>query len=383
MGDSMSLPNNAQAWLDQWGMALKRMTCKNCAAEFLLAADQAEPVCPNCFRANLELASEPQLNNAPSVIPAFSTPEQFLPFQVSEAGLQGGWQRFVQGLWFPPQDLKIDNLMKRLQACYLPTWLVDSQVQANWQAEAGFNYQVVSHKDRYDDFRGGWRSQEVTETRQRWEPRLGHLHRSYTNIPAPALEDQPDLAQRLGTYDLNHTLLYQKDVAFKNADRIPWVIRLPDRTPQDSWKDALPGFIQTAGEECRRACGADYIRSFRWAANYTSQNWTLLLLPALFTYYLDDERNLHVLSINGHTGRLFGVRRASMGKARSVALWIALAGALVFIASLVGFAFSVVLPVLSLLAGLGLLLTLILGLCAVIPLLVVWGTNRKPAVYQG
>ena len=72
----------------------------------------------------------------------------------------------------------------------VPVWLVDGEVQAEWRAEAGYHYQVVSHQDRYEDRRGGWSSREVKETRTRWEPRLGRLKRAYQNLRAPALEEQ-------------------------------------------------------------------------------------------------------------------------------------------------------------------------------------------------
>jgi len=51
-----------------------------------------------------------------------------------------------------------------------------------------FNYEVVSHQERFSQNQGGWNSQEVTETRVRWELRRGRLDRVYSNNPIAALE---------------------------------------------------------------------------------------------------------------------------------------------------------------------------------------------------
>ena len=88
-------------------------------------------------------------------------------------------QGFSQGIPYPPADLSPENLQQRLQRLFIPAWLVDASALASWQAEAGFNYEVVSHQEKYSDTQGGWRTQEVKEPRVRWEPRLGKLERTY------------------------------------------------------------------------------------------------------------------------------------------------------------------------------------------------------------
>jgi hypothetical protein len=250
-------------------------------------------------------------------------------------------------------------------------WLVDSEVEAIWQAETGFNYEVVSHQDSFDQNRAGWVSREVTETRIRWEPRTGRLARPYQNIVAPALEEHHRLTQQVGRYELKQAQPYQPGAV---ADSF---VRLPNRPPADAWPEAIPPIRAAASEECRRACRADHLREFRWSAQYANQNWTLLLLPIYATYYLDDQDRYQPVLIHGQTGRLQAPRRSSMRRARQVAFIIlAVAGALFLLSLIVAAAGLALAPPLLVLGVIGLVIALGLGLLAITPIVIVWQFNR-------
>ena len=108
-----------------------------------------------------------------------------------------GLHTFRASIPFAPADLNPRRLAGRLRRTYVPMWLVDGGVGAHWQAELGYDYDVVSYQDRFSDT-AGWESHEVTETRVRWEQRVGQLSRAYQNIPAPALEGFGLWRERLG-----------------------------------------------------------------------------------------------------------------------------------------------------------------------------------------
>ncbi len=208
-------------------------------------------------------------------------------------------------------------------------WLVDTDARGVWQAEAGTFYEVVSHKDQYA--RGSWQSQEVKERRTRWEPRIGRLERRYENVAAPALEQHTLLERRIGGYRLDQAAAYQPD---QTAGAL---IRLPDRSPNDAWRDAQAGVQTAASDECRRAAKADDIREFRWTWQYKDRNWTQLLTPAYSAVYHDDEGAARVVLVNGQNGQVWGEKRASMQRARQVALLVGGAAALFFVLSLIAF----------------------------------------------
>lgn len=365
-------PSNIQAEAPEkatWESALDPMACSVCGQSFLALPSNASQTCPLCYTGILNPLPE-GLNGLPYPYP----PELLLPFN-SQAPIAGELERFAHGVPFAPPGLNFTTLKARLRQVFLPVWLVDTQVQGQWQAEAGFNYEVVSHQDQFNETRGGWSSRQVTETRVRWEPRLGQLTRMYENVPAAALEENARVLKTLGDYKREQAVTYQPGQAG------PAFIRLPNRDPEDAWGDAIPAIQSRAAEECRQAAGADHIRQFSWQPQYNGQNWTLMLCPLYTSYYQDDEGRLQPVIIHGQTGRLYGARRASMRRAQRAALVLLVAALVIFLLSLALTVVGVAAPPLLAGGGFGLVLALLVGLSALVPVATVWGFNRQqPAV---
>ncbi len=349
-----------------WNTSLEAAVCEACDWSYLLPLGALPAKCPRCFRealAGLPEDTVTMLHHQP--------PELVLPFTLADETTAANIQKFAQQIWFAPRDLTAENLQQRLQWVYLPMWLVDSDVRATWQSDVGFDYEVVSHQDSYDQNRGGWVSREVTETRIRWEARVGRLSRTYPNITAPALEDHFELQKQVGQYDIRAAKAYQPSL-IANA-----FVRLPNRGRADAWPDVLPPLQTTAANECRRACQADHFRNFRWSADYNNLNWTLLLLPVLTTYYLDDEQTPQALLIHGQTGRISGPRRASMKRAQQMALIILGVAVVIFLFSLIIGGIGLVVESVLLAVGIiGLIAAIGIGLLAIAPIVMVWQFNR-------
>jgi hypothetical protein len=351
---------------ENWGRELLAAVCEHCDWCYLLAPDSLPITCPHCFNSSLSPMPE-EIDQLPYIHP----PELVQPFALSQEQLTTRLKQFARGIPLAPPDLSPERLTSRLQRVFLPRWLVDAEVEATWQAETGFNYDIVSHEEQFDENQGDWRSKRVTQSRVRWEPRLGRLRRTYHNVPAPALEEALELKQRLGDYDAAEAQPYQPQ-ALSGV-----LVRLPSRAPDDAWPEARPALRVVAGEECRRASEADHIRDFRWTATYVHQHWTQLLLPLYTTYYLDDDSRPRRVLVNGQTGRLSGVRRASTRRARRLAVAILAAAAAIFSLSLILAIFGAFfVSSLVTLAGLGLILALLTGLVAILPIAIVWQFNQ-------
>jgi hypothetical protein len=366
----MNIETNAQTFASDltpaWGTRLDTVVCERCDWAFLFPEGNIPRLCPHCFQPSLA-----QLTDQAQELPYTRPAELALPFSASAQSLSQAVQHFARGIPFPPGDLNYQSLQGRMQRMYLPMWLVDASVEATWQAEVGFDYQVISHQDHYDGSRGGWNSHEVKEGRIRWDPRLGRLKRSYQNIVAPALEEQAQLKKVLGDFTLAGAENYRPELISGAA------IRLPNRTSQDAWNEAAPAFQAAAAEECRKAASADYIRQFKWQPGYQDQNWTLLLLPLFSTYYLDDEGLPRPVMFHGQSAKPYGSRRASQKRARQTALFILVVALALFVAG-VGFAVAGMLtPVLLTIGGLVIILALLVGLAAILPLVIAWQFNRS------
>jgi len=358
---------NTPVEVNLWGVEHALLACSACGWGYLAAAGGAATRCPHCFKANLSPIQTPPQGYLPKELP----PELVFPFTLEPQALAQRVQGFTQGIPYPPADLSPANLQSRLQRVFIPAWLVDVGVRGSWQAETGFDYEVVSHQERYSDNQGGWRTQEVKEQRVRWEPRMGKLERAYQNIALPAVEKEPALQKSLGDMQPTGARPYAPELAGEAF------VRLPARSRQDAWPDALPRLQALAGEECRQAAGAEHVRDFRWTPEFHSQNWTLLLYPILATYYLDDENHPQPVYLNGQSGVINGVRRASPKRASRRSLTILIVAAVIFMISLVLALAGALVPPLLALGGVGLFAAVLVAFAAAIPALVVWQFNRS------
>ena len=356
--------------LTGWGLALQAAVCERCNWRYLLlpAPQGKAPLCPHCFQAPVVFTGA-----ALEDMPHAAAPELVAPFGLSEARMQEIVQNFAKDIPYAPRDLAFPAMRARLKPVYLPMWLVDGSAQAYWEAEAGFNYEVVSHQEHYADAGRGWQSRQVREPRIRWEKRVGRLKRIYQNISAPALEDTPAIRQQLGDYKLNELQPYHPRLIERAC------VRLPDRSTQDAWSDAAAGFQSWASGEVQKACASDHLRQFRWKAQFDQLNWSLLLLPAYTTYYLDDEGRPQPVLIHGQTGRVIGKRRASMQRAQRASLILLIVGLALSLLGLLfgGLGMAGLGPAAASLALLGLLAGILVLLGAMVPIGIAWDFNRR------
>ncbi len=351
-----------------WGLdGVVPLICDHCDWRYLVPEGGEPSACPHCASPGLT-ALDADDAHFPYVYP----PELVVPFSVDRETVDGRIRTFAGDIPFPPADLNPETLGERMRRLFMPMWLVDAEVAAEWRAEVGFDYEVVSHQERYADG-AGWQTREVREERTRWEPRVGRLARRYDNVTAPALGGHEQLERVLGRYDLRRTAAYRPDMLSAA------VVRAPDREPDAAWPDAELVVRQRAAGECQTAAQADHIRDFRWSPHYADRHWTLLLLPTYATHYLDDEGQPQQVLLHGQTGQLHGLRRGSMAQARSRALIIGAVALVIFVLGLLAALLGFVFPPLSMVGLLAVLLALPIGAGAVIPIVRVWSFNRRQA----
>ncbi len=339
----------------------RSLHCVACGWSFVGDANGAAPgPCPHCWRAELSPAADT------SALPV----EKLVPFALSQAQIDAAITSFAKGIPHPPTDLEASTLRKRKRAMALPVYLVDADVKATWQAQAGFDYQVVSHREQ--NAGAGWQTEQIEETRVRWEPRVGRLERSFQNLHAPALEEHDELMQRLSHYDTSKAV----DAQPRGADAAT-LMRLPDRPTTDAWHEATASLHTAAADECRKAAGAQHIREFHWQPTCDNPNWTLLHLPVWGTHYTDDDGKPQPVLINGQTGHLWGQRRGSMKRARGFAFTLLAIGALVFALAIVIALVALALPLLMPVAGTVAVVGLAIAAGSAVPVGRVWGFNRE------
>jgi hypothetical protein len=347
-----SLPQSqvVEADASVWGTPLHPVGCTACRQVFLVEAARVGKLCPNCARGKLE----PQ----PARL-RHEAPELLAPFRYSLSNLRPGMEKFVKEVWLRPDDFDTDKLLQRAVPVYWPMWLVDSDVVGNWQAEAGFDYQVKSSQETYG--KSGWTTHEVVETRIRWEPRAGQIQRHYDNVAAPALSEQARLFKLVGQYQFNQATAYQPEQV-KNA-----ILRVPDLPPESAWPLAQPILDESASADCKQAAGAQHMRNFTVRAEYQSLHWTQLLLPLYVTWYTDDQGQPHLVYLNGQSGIIGGARLASQKKGWQWAGILAGVAAAMFILALLCAAVGMVFPPITILGILLGIAAIVVACAAIVP----------------
>jgi hypothetical protein len=297
-------------------------------------------------------------------------PELVAPFRAAGGQLQASVSKFAKSIWLAPADLNESALLNRMQPVYLPMWLVDAQVQGEWQAEMGFDYEIVSHREEYQHNK--WQTERVKEQRVRWEQRLGRLNRRYENQAAPALEEQEQVEVKIGRFNL------KEQKPFHPGDLTRAIVHLPNRPPEDAWNDVMVALQTAVAQDCRLASEADHTRGFKWSPHFANQQWTQLLLPIYTSYYLDDDNQVRMVLVHGQTGKLHGVLRASMERAYRLARMMLTASS-VFLGLTVIFSLlsATVAEGASIWAGMAAYLMIGFGVAAFLPMFYAWIVNAS------
>jgi len=346
-----------------WGVALQPAGCAQCGYAFLVTAERVGKVCPHCARGPLT-AQPARLRPEP--------PELVIPFAKQRADLTAALTQFANEVWLRPAELDGPKLAQRLTPVYWPMWLVDADVAGEWQGEVGFDYQVKSSQEKYSD--SGWKTNEVVETRIRWEPRRGQMRRHFDNVAAPAISDHAALIQRLGDFQLQHAQPYAASAA-QTA-----LLRVPDVLPENAWPLARTALDRRAEAECAQAAQGQHSRNFTVAVQYESPHWTQLLLPLYVTFYTDDDGRRQMIWVHGQTGRLSGVRVASHKQGGQWAGGLVAAGVAMLLLGLLLGAVGLAVPPLLLCSGVCMVGALPVGLAALVPALWPGQWNAKQGV---
>lgn len=323
--------------------------CPQCSRLYLVPS-AALPACPDCGAAALEAATT-KVRAEP--------PEQVVRFQLDHAELLEALQRFAQPVRFRPDGLDGELMAKRAVQVWWPSWLVDATVAGHWRAEAGYPYEVESARESFDG--GRWRSETRIETRLRWDERVGEMRRRYDNVAVDALTEPAAAVLEL-------TASARQTNPFSPRAMAGVAVRVPEVRPDTAWPAAEEALRTAAGVDCAKAAGADDVRDFYLSAQFDQVVWTWRLHPLWTTWWVDDDEVRHRVLVDGATGRVVGMRLASVQKGTAWAIGFAVAASVCFavgaLTTLVGVVF---LPLLAL-SMIAFAIALVLIVIAIVPL---------------
>lgn len=338
--------------------------CKQCKNIFSCPSSDEFSVCPVCGFQNAKIM-ETQLKT-PSI-------ELISNDQLSRADLISIFTNYIKPVRFRTPGLNTTELARNVRKIYQPFWLVDATASGNWTSTLGFDYQVESSREIYDN--NQWISKNIEETRIDWDHRTGLIEREYHNTLVNSLSKQDWLTKVIGKYDFSKTSKFKENLI---ADSII----IPDITPSKGWQVAVPKFERLIQNDCQRAANAQHVKAFSSHIDYSSVNWTLLLAPYYHSYYYDDTGESRSVWINPQTKNIVGERVSSQKNGNRWGLYFSLASIFFLILGIIFASLSENIQAFQIFSAFAIIIFLFLFIFAGYSFIYPWLNNKKNQEYR-
>lgn len=298
-------------------LSANRVKCQKCAAETTMPPDAAAGNCPFCGASLIITSQTSQLIK----------PKALLPFKVSQKEGFADFRRWIQGLWFAPNDLKdYAQSEGRLTGIYIPFWTYDSDTTSFYRGERGDDYFVTETYTAYENGRAVTKTRQVTRTR--WTSVSGTVWNRFDDILVMASRSLPrKYADRLEPWDLANLVPYADDY-LSGFRAESYQVDLP------AGFDIARGIMDERIEASVRSdIGGDHQRIGSVKTSYDKITFKHILLPVWLSAYRYREKVYRIL-INARTGELQGERPYSGWKiAAAVAVGLILIAVIIAIGS--------------------------------------------------
>jgi DNA-directed RNA polymerase subunit RPC12/RpoP len=270
----------------------KFVKCQNCGASSTLEPNVTSANCPYCSSPLIVEQAQDE-----HVI----LPKSLLPFKLEKQQAKGGFKKWVNKLWFAPNDLKKASLsFDHFKGIYIPYWTYDTDTYSNYMGQRGVHYYVT---ESYTTTENG---KSVTKTRQvrktRWHHVSGRVHQFFDDILTVATRSLPQkYIYKLEPWDLENLVPFDKSY-------------LSGFITEKYQIDLAEGFdiAKTIAEpeirqSVRRDIGGDEQRIISLNTSYKDITFKHLLLPVFVCAYLFKGK-LYQFLVNGRTGEVQGER---------------------------------------------------------------------------
>lgn len=260
--------------------------CPACGAETALEENMFSSACAFC---GSPLTVKPNAR-------AIANPQAVLPFKLDKPAAAAGFNRWVQKLWFAPNDLKRLAVSDRLNGIYLPFWTFDADTQSAYQGQRGERYtETVRVKVNGRD-----ETRQVVKTR--WYNVAGRVQRAFNDILVTASRALPaKYLNSLEPWDLGNLAPF--DDRYLSGFRAE-VSQVDIRTGYESAKGVMANVIQ---QDVRNDIGGDEQRVLALQTRYDNTRYKYILLPVWLSVYRYGDR-IFRFAVNARTGEVLGER---------------------------------------------------------------------------
>ena len=285
--------------------------CSSCGASSTLDTNVSSSFCPYCSTPLIVAEAHDE-----SII----QPKSLLPFKLDKNAAIEEFKKWINSLWFVPNDLKKAALnFDHFKGIYIPYWSYDTDTHTQYIGQRGIHYYV---NESYTTTENG---KTVTKTRSvrktRWYSASGSVQKLFDDLLVAATRSVPEkYIYKLEPWDLENLTAFDKKY-------------LSGFVTEKYQIELIEGFDiakQLADPEIRnvirRDIGGDEQRILNMNTSYNNITFKHLLLPIYVSAYKYKEKLFQFL-VNGRTGEVQGQRPYS---------WIKIAAAVIGAVTVIG-----------------------------------------------
>lgn len=291
--------------------------CSSCGASNTMLPNVTADNCPFCATPLVV-----NLNSSQDIL----KPHYVLPFIIKEKEAVQNFQRWLQALWFAPNDLiaKVkEQSSQQLKGVYVPYWSYDTETETDYTGQRGEYYYVT---ESYTDSNGKQQTRTVRHTR--WYPASGTVHCTFKDVLVSASSSLPQkIANDLEPWELNKLTEFNEQYlsGFRSENYQTDAVAALKIA-----KDKMDPVIRNA---ICNDIGGDTQMIDRFENQYHQLALKYILLPVWISAYKYESKLFHFV-VNACTGEVSGERPWSWIKiSLTVLLGLAIACAVYYFAS--------------------------------------------------
>jgi DNA-directed RNA polymerase subunit RPC12/RpoP len=266
--------------------------CDNCGASSTLESNITSALCPYCStplvveQAHDETVIQPKL---------------LLPFKLDKKSAKDEFKKWIEKLWFAPNDLKKAALnFDHFKGIYIPYWTFDTDTDTSYIGQRGEHYYVTESYTETEDGKSVTKTREVQKTR--WRKASGDVHKFFDDILTVATKSLPEkYINKLEPWDLENLVPFDKSY-------LSGFISEKYQVELGEGFEIAKGITDSKIRRLvRRDIGGDEQRIISLNTKYNDITFKHLLLPVFVSAYKIKDKLFQFL-INGRTGEVQGQR---------------------------------------------------------------------------
>ena len=250
-------------------------------------------------------------------------PGAVLPFQIDQKKSFQIFKKWVDSLWFAPNNLKKAALDPQFtKGLYLPYWTFDAQLQASYSGQRGEYYYETQ---RVRNSQGKTVSKRVRKTR--WCPASGNISGFVDDTLVKASKQKKGrIPSKIARWNLKLLKPF-------NSSFLSGFVTEKYTIPLNQGHLSAKGEAKHIAERwCRQDIGGDTQRVTSMDMNLSKETFKHILLPVYVSAYRFNSKEYNFF-INGENGTISGTRPYSFWKIFfTVVLVLAIIGLIAFFA---------------------------------------------------